>query len=178
MGSVVTYLVVIGTLFLVAYFHSKRSNKTIEEATQLMKLVLDTSFDGNYDIKVVENQMVTSDDIHYNTNALSVHVVEKDVKKGYDFMVVEHGVGYISPQHSHVVSDELFFIISGSLNLTMFHRGGINTVVLNAGDSFYVPHGVQHQLHIPDICKFITVAKPPLLSRNGSINGWLNKLKK
>ena len=178
MGSLVTYFGVIAVLFGIAYIYNRKSNKTIEEATKIMKLVLDASFNGNYDIEVISDKMVTEDTIHYNSNALSVHVVEKDVKKGYDFMVVEHGIGYISPRHSHVVSDELFFIISGSLKVTMFEKGNISVVTLNPGDSYYVPHGVQHQIQITDVCKFITVAKPPLLSRNGNLNGWFKKFKK
>jgi len=43
--------------------------------------------------------------------------------------------------HKHDVEDELFYVVSGSLNIELRDR----TVELKPGEFFIVPHGVEHR---------------------------------
>ena len=60
---------------------------------------------------------------------------------GHDVMVVKVRGEFI--WHSHADTDDFFFVVSGRLTIRLRDRD----VVLNAGELFIVPRGVEHQPH-------------------------------
>jgi len=62
--------------------------------------------------------------------------------------------------HAHPDTDELFLVIKGSLSIHL--RDGV--VVLNVGDMFIVPKGVEHKPTAEDECHIL------LIEPEGTVN--------
>ena len=60
---------------------------------------------------------------------------------GHDVMVVKVRGEFI--WHSHADTDDFFLVVSGRLTIRLRDRD----IVLNAGELFIVPRGVEHQPH-------------------------------
>jgi mannose-6-phosphate isomerase-like protein (cupin superfamily) len=57
--------------------------------------------------------------------------------------------------HSHTDEDELFYVLKGEFKIEMRDR----TVVLNAGDMFVVPKGVEHNPIAQDECHIMLIER-------------------
>ena len=58
------------------------------------------------------------------------------------------------PWHSHEGEDELFYIISGSLNMEIRDQEGI---IMKAGDMIIVPRGTEHRVSSKEECCILLV---------------------
>ncbi|KAL2067104.1 hypothetical protein VTL71DRAFT_1528 [Oculimacula yallundae] len=74
---------------------------------------------------------------HYTPNLVAT------VNKEYDIKVARTKGGFI--WHSHLDTDEFFYIISGTLTLEIEGIGGREDVTLTQGETFVVPKGVRHR---------------------------------
>ncbi len=57
--------------------------------------------------------------------------------------------------HSHTDEDELFYVLKGQFKIEMRDR----TVVLNAGEMFVVPKGVEHNPIADDECHIMLIER-------------------
>lgn len=55
--------------------------------------------------------------------------------------------------HSHAETDEVFIVIEGSMQISL--RGG--EAILNAGEMFVVPKGVEHKPYAASECKLMLI---------------------
>ena len=55
----------------------------------------------------------------------------------------------------HPDTDEFFYVISGSVEITLLEEGGPEHHVAAAGSSFVVPRGIWHKPGAPEGAKFI-----------------------
>ena len=58
------------------------------------------------------------------------------------------------PWHNHTHEDELFYIVEGTL---LFEVDGCEPFVMNEGDLFIVPKGVNHRVSSIEECKIMLI---------------------
>ncbi|MEM7102490.1 MAG: cupin domain-containing protein [Bacteroidota bacterium] len=58
------------------------------------------------------------------------------------------------PWHNHENEDELFYIVEGSL---LFEEEGKKPFVMNAGDLYIVPKGVNHRVSSDEECRIMLI---------------------
>ena len=54
--------------------------------------------------------------------------------------------------HHHEAEDEMFLVVHGSMTLQVRDRDGVLNVVLNKGELFIVPRGVEHRPMAAEEC--------------------------
>lgn len=69
--------------------------------------------------------------------------------------------------HSHTGEDEFFYVLQGSLKLKM-HNGD---VVLNSGDSYIMPKGVEHNPVAEHECLFMLIERKSTLHTGDTQTG-------
>jgi mannose-6-phosphate isomerase-like protein (cupin superfamily) len=66
-----------------------------------------------------------------------------NLNQEYDIKVARTKGGFI--WHSHLDTDEFFYILNGSLTIEIEKETGREDVVLSKGELFVVPRGVRHR---------------------------------
>lgn len=96
---------------------------------------------------------------------LETKAIGTSVKKGYDFFhcVFNGETQETIPWHRHKRSKEFFYIINGSLHVTI--NGEVH--LLTEGEHLLVEPNTPHLVAFGDPCNFIVITKPPLFSRIG-----------
>lgn len=98
----------------------------------------------------------------------------------YDFSFDD---GYSFSCHKHNKSTELFYVLSGTVKLTLFDgiTGSFNhSVVLKERESYFIESGIFHEYKALEKSRVIVVVQPPLIYRTfgDHISVFLLKLKK
>jgi mannose-6-phosphate isomerase-like protein (cupin superfamily) len=72
--------------------------------------------------------------------------------------------------HDHAHEDELFLVIKGQLNIAFKDR----TIVLNEGELFVVPRGVEHKPFAEEECHILLI-EPATIKHTGDVDHALTK---
>jgi len=176
------HYLIFGSLFTLMYFVAIRKN---------MKYSLELSFLSNRVNLLVPQTEKESVDIKFDININEIVedtgtlvMIGDKFRKGYDFMLAtQPNVGYLIDAHKHFASNEMFYVIEGSLQITSpcecrsLDKNTEKVSILNAGDYFYVKRRVRHKIKVLKPVKFIVIAKPPLFTRVGRFYDKLFKKK-
>jgi mannose-6-phosphate isomerase-like protein (cupin superfamily) len=159
------YVILTILVFIIAFAIKERKvrkllNRSHIILNQIMRseekdsIIIDMEFEDG--VKILETLKKQS----------SVSPIGDEYKKGYDFLVVKQkSGGSIFPTHSHNISSEFFYVVSGSITLIFSTKDPVN---LKTGDCAFVKSKESHSVFAEEPSEYIIVAKPPLLKRVGS----------
>lgn len=96
------------------------------------------SFEENF----VDPRLARS--LWFMSGLVTVHADASDTNGGFALLEISGKPGNEPPLHVHQHEDELFYVVEGRLVVTR----GSETLVLEAGDSGFLPRGVPHTFKI------------------------------
>lgn len=112
--------------------------------------------------------------------SLSDFEILSQTKKKYSIYDFNFVSGYSFACHRHNYSSELFYVISGTIKLSFYEDGSkspTKTVILKAGDSYFVHPTIYHEYTSLDNSRVIVIVQPPLVYKTILDNIKVLKLK-
>jgi len=123
-----------------------------------------------------------SEDAIINDMPIEIKNIADNFKKGYDFLHVKFKKDYGGvPEHHHRNSDELMYVLSGSLIIKTEYtdkklfaslisdKCSSEVTHIGPGGFHYIPKRCKHTLTITEDTEIIIVARPPIFTRIGRL---------
>lgn len=92
----------------------------------------------------------------------------RNIEKKYSVYDFSFDSGYIFSCHKHDRSSELFYVLSGTIKLTLFDEitGAFDhSVVLKEKEAYLINPGIFHECKSLDNSRVIVIVQPPLIYR-------------
>ncbi len=70
--------------------------------------------------------------------------------------------------HYHKIAIEAFYVINGSVKVTLLNKTAKETVVFREGDFFEIPPFILHTMEFPEDCLMVQMYDVPVEQSNGS----------
>lgn len=112
---------------------------------------------GNYELKTVDFQ-------YHDDRGNLVQLVHDGYKQ---INVVETKKGVVRGKHFHKFSREAFFIVSGSVEVTLCGKDSKETIIFNENAFFEIKPLVIHSMYFPENCIMIAMYDIPIDYGNG-----------
>ena len=81
--------------------------------------------------------------------------------------VITSNRGVLRGNHFHKHSREAFYVISGSVKVTLTANGIQQTALFQSGDFFEIPPMVLHEMFYPEDCVMVALYDQPVEGENG-----------
>ncbi len=81
--------------------------------------------------------------------------------------VLESKSGTLRGSHYHQKTREAFFVISGSVQVTLSNENETETIAFSSGDFFEIEPNVRHCLYFPEDCTMVQLYSTPVENEQG-----------
>jgi len=155
----------------------KAQDTAIEKYSEVLNVYMESD-----NVKYTTIDMAFSKEVVPNEMPIELKAIASDLSKGYDFLHVKFKKDYGGvPEHYHRNSDELMYVLKGSLQVKTDyrHRNIFARLISNKCESevsyiakgkwHYIPRQCKHTLTITEDTELIVVARPPLFTRIGRL---------
>lgn len=75
--------------------------------------------------------------------------------------------GAVRGGHYHKICREAFYVVSGSVNLTLWQGPRREDATFRAGDFFEIPPGTVHEMSFPEDCVLVALYDRPVETPSG-----------
>ena len=82
--------------------------------------------------------------------------------------VLESGAGATRGAHFHKRATEAFYVVNGSVEVTLGNKETTERVMFHQGDFFEIPPFVLHNMHFPEDCLMVQLYSIPVENRDGT----------
>ena len=82
--------------------------------------------------------------------------------------VLESAAGSSRGAHFHKRAVEAFYVVNGSVEVTLLNKELTEHVLFRQGDFFEIPPWVLHNMHFPEACLMVQLYSIPVENKDGT----------
>lgn len=175
----VAFFTIFTSMFVYGFSRNRIYTSRVNSLKDRLLLIMPKGLDAYADVQFNLNKVVST-----KKECGNLELLNKNIKKGYDFIRVTQDIGSHVPLHKHKRTNELFYVLEGKIDIYNCGRNTsaeecinscINKVTLSEGESLFIKSGNEHCVMIIEPAKYLIIAKPPLFSRIGKLYEFLFK---